>query len=112
MATVSPHGVASTGLSLLCLPPGHAWDREGDYLGSVHQPPGVQQAEAVLVAVAEAGLVDVPLGVTILVLKKKGRAHLLPWGTRAALQTQSKGVERKKLRNIPQQQGSKPTRPY
>lgn len=72
----SPHGVASTGpvpttgLCWLHLPMGHTWDREGNYLGSIHQPPGIQQAKAMLMAMAEAGLVDVPLRVAILVLKR------------------------------------------
>lgn len=43
--------------------------RGGSYLGSVHQPPRVQQPEAVLMAVAEARPVGVPLGVTVLVLQ-------------------------------------------
>lgn len=41
-----------------------------------------------LVAVAEAGPVDVPPCVTILVLERN-KKNSLPWGTLAALQTQS-----------------------
>lgn len=61
-APVSPHGTASTG-------PVSVLGRGGSYLGSVHQPPRVQQPEAVLMAVAEARPVGVPLGVTVLVLQ-------------------------------------------
>jgi len=78
--------------SLLCLPRGDAWDVEGSYLGRVHQPPGVQQAEAVLMAVAEAGLVDVPLRVTILVLKRNAGHSRYPGAHRHPRKPGAKGT--------------------
>lgn len=49
-----------------------------NYLGSIDQPPGVEQAEAVLVAVTEASLVGVPDGMMIFVLQDN-RGAMSPW---------------------------------
>lgn len=66
-----------------------------------------------LMAVAEAGPVDIPLCVTILVLKRNKR-HSLPWGTLAALQTQSKGTgsEGREAQKYPVEWRGKPIWPY
>lgn len=105
MLKVSPYSVTGTGavpamglgwVGLLCLPQGRC-GRAGHYLGSVHQPPGVEQAEAVLVAVAEASLVRVPLGVAVLVLQGHtgGSAHL------GAQQPEPPGMKGGRPRHMP-----------
>lgn len=65
-----------------------------------------------LMAVAEAGPVDVPLCVTILVLKRNKNS--LPWGTPAALQIQSKrtGSEGREAQKSPAEWGGKPIWPH
>lgn len=55
----------------MCGWPGEAHEGRGHYLGSVDQPPSVEQAKPVLVTVAEAGLVGVPLGTMVFVLQRK-----------------------------------------
>lgn len=85
---------------------GLLWRGGGSYLGRVDQPPGVEQAEAVLVAVAEASLVGVPLGVAILVLQ--GNA-----GYRGERGSPAKpGLAGRRPGPTLQQRGGKPARPY
>lgn len=46
--------------------------RTAIHLGGVHESPSIEQAESVLVAVAEAGLVGDPFCMAVLVLTAQG----------------------------------------
>lgn len=113
-AAVSPHSITRTGhipamgLGFSACPQSRC-RRAGNYLGSIHQPPGVEQAEAMLVAVAEARLVCVPLGVMVLVLQRHTGCSAYLVDTSSLKPPVLKG---RRPRHIPQWWGSKPTWPY